>query len=147
MPLSSSLPVCHGALLSGNAAPAHTYPWASGGLPSVLGPHPERLPVAHDAPAEGSTTMTHAPRLESWNRRTFLKGMGLGFLTFDGLSCLTQGVPVGWAAAPPSRFVYAWTAFDLLDPHVKYDGNAYFFNLNMYDNLLRYQGNPPEIVP
>jgi peptide/nickel transport system substrate-binding protein len=34
-----------------------------------------------------------------------------------------------------------------LDPHVKYDGNAYFFNLNMYDNLLRYQGNPPEIVP
>jgi len=52
-----------------------------------------------------------------------------------------------WAAAPPARFIYAWTAFDLLDPHVKYDGNAYFFNLNMYDNLLRYQGNPPEIGP
>jgi peptide/nickel transport system substrate-binding protein len=91
--------------------------------------------------------MTHAPRQESWNRRTLLKGMGLGFLTFGGLSHLEQGMPRVWAATPPARFVYAWTAFDLLDPHVKYDGNAYFFNLNMYDNLLRYQGNPPEIVP
>jgi ABC-type transport system substrate-binding protein len=91
--------------------------------------------------------MTHAPRLEGWNRRTLLKGMGLGFLTFGVLSHLEQGIPSVWAAAPPARFVYAWTAFDLLDPHVKYDGNAYFFNLNMYDNLLRYQGNPPEIVP
>jgi ABC-type transport system substrate-binding protein len=73
--------------------------------------------------------------------------MGLGTLALAGLSPLTRGYPEAWAAAPPGRFVYAWTAFDLLDPHVKYDGNAYFFNLNMYDNLLRYQGNPPEIVP
>jgi len=91
--------------------------------------------------------MTHVTRLEGWQRRTILKGMGLGALTLSGLSWLSQDAPTGWAAAPPGRFVYAWTAFDLLDPHVKYDGNAYFFNLNMYDNLLRYQGNPPEIVP
>jgi peptide/nickel transport system substrate-binding protein len=82
-----------------------------------------------------------------WTRRTFLQGVGLGTLALAGLSPLTRGSPETWAAAPPGRFVYAWTAFDLLDPHVKYDGNAYFFNLNMYDNLLRYQGNPPEIVP
>ena len=82
-----------------------------------------------------------------WNRRTFLKGVGLGTLSLASLST-TAGIPSAvWAAAKPTRFVYAWTAFDLLDPHVKYDGNAYFFNLNMYDNLLRYQGNPPEIVP
>ena len=92
--------------------------------------------------------MTHGQCLEGWNRRTFLKGMGLlGALTFSDLVCLSQGAPAAVAATQPTRFVYAWTAFDLLDPHVKYDGNAYFFNLNMYDNLLRYQGNPPEIVP
>jgi peptide/nickel transport system substrate-binding protein len=92
--------------------------------------------------------MTHGQCLEGWNRRTFLKGMGLlGALTFSDLACLSQGAPAAAAATQPTRFVYAWTAFDLLDPHVKYDGNAYFFNLNMYDNLLRYQGNPPEIVP
>src|SRR5262245_61635572 len=91
--------------------------------------------------------MTHSFRLDNGNRRTFLKGMGLGALTLGGLSSLAQNAPAVWAAAPPTRFVYAWTAFDLLDPHVKYDSNAYFFSLNMYDNLLRYQGNPPEIVP
>ena len=91
--------------------------------------------------------MTHVTRLEGWQRRTILKGMGLGALTFSGLSWLSQDAPAVWAAAPPGRFVYAWPAFDLLDPHVKYDGNAYFFNLNMYDNLLHYQENAPEIVP
>src|SRR5690606_12218947 len=55
--------------------------------------------------------------------------------------------PEAHAAATPKRFIYAWTAFDILDPHVKYDLNATFFTLNMYDGLLRYQGNPPEIVP
>jgi len=58
----------------------------------------------------------------------------LGALTFSDLACLSQGAPAAAAATQPTRFVYAWTAFDLLDPHVKYDGNAYFFNLNMYDN-------------
>ena len=82
-----------------------------------------------------------------WNRRTFLKGVGLGTLSLAGISTTARVPSAVWAAAKPTRFVYAWTAFDLLDPHVKYDGNAYFFNLNMYDNLLRYQGNPPEIVP
>jgi peptide/nickel transport system substrate-binding protein len=43
--------------------------------------------------------------------------------------------------------VSTWNAFDVLDPHVKYGVSAAAFNLNMYDNLLRYQGNPPEIVP
>jgi peptide/nickel transport system substrate-binding protein len=81
------------------------------------------------------------------NRRSFLKGMGLSAFALAGLAPFFRIPPRAWAAAKPSRFVYAWTAFDLLDPHVKYDGNAYFFNLNMYDNLLRYQGSPPEIVP
>jgi peptide/nickel transport system substrate-binding protein len=81
-----------------------------------------------------------------WTRRTFLREVGLGTLSLAGISTFRVH-PEAWAAAKPTRFVYAWTAFDLLDPHIKYDGNAYFFNLNMYDNLLRYQGNPPKIVP
>ncbi len=36
---------------------------------------------------------------------------------------------------------------ETLDPHIKYDVPAALFNLNIYDNLLRYQGNPPKIVP
>ena len=52
-----------------------------------------------------------------------------------------------WGAGPATRLVSTWNAFDVLDPHVKYGVSAAAFNLNMYDNLLRYQGNPPEIVP
>ena len=91
--------------------------------------------------------MTQTSHLEGLTRRTLLKGMGLGTATFAGLAHLVQESAGVWAAAPPTRFVYAWTAFDLLDPHIKYDGNAYFFTLNMYDNLLRYRDNPPHIVP
>jgi peptide/nickel transport system substrate-binding protein len=82
-----------------------------------------------------------------WNRRSFLKGVGLGTLAVAGGTFPTPLTPPAAAADRPRRFVYAWTAFDILDPHVKYDLNATFFTLNMYDNLLRYQGNPPEIVP
>jgi peptide/nickel transport system substrate-binding protein len=82
----------------------------------------------------------------STNRRSFLKGMGLSAFALAGLVPFSRIAPPARAATKPTRFVYAWTAFDILDPHVKYDGNAYFFNLNMYDNLLRYQGSPPEIV-
>ena len=72
--------------------------------------------------------------------------MGLNAFALAGLAPFARIAPDAWAAAKPSRCVYAWTAFDLLDPHVKYDGIAYFFNLNMNDNLLRYQGSPAEIV-
>ena len=46
-----------------------------------------------------------------------------------------------------AKFVVTWNAFDTMDPHVKQDVSAAAFNLNIYDNLLRYQGNPPQIVP
>jgi hypothetical protein len=66
----------------------------------------------------------------TWNRRSFLKGIGLSAFALAGLAPFSRMPLQAWAAAKPSRFVYAWTAFDLLDPHVKYDGNAYFFTLN-----------------
>ncbi|HEX9867278.1 MAG TPA: ABC transporter substrate-binding protein, partial [Candidatus Tectomicrobia bacterium] len=51
------------------------------------------------------------------------------------------------AAGTTAKLVSTWAAFDVLDPHIKYDVPAAAFNLNVYDNLLRYQGNPPESIP
>ena len=82
-----------------------------------------------------------------WQRRTFLKGAGLGVLAASGLTALQPLCPQSWAAGERTRFVSTWNAPDILDPHVKYDVGAAAFNLNLYDNLLRYHGNPPEIVP
>jgi len=82
-----------------------------------------------------------------WQRRTFLKGAGLGVLAASGLTALQPLGPQSWAAGERTRFVFTWNAPDILDPHVKYDVGAAAFNLNLYDNLLRYHGNPPEIVP
>jgi peptide/nickel transport system substrate-binding protein len=83
----------------------------------------------------------------TWSRRSFLKRVGLGTLSLASLSPLALRSCQAWAAPQSKRFIYAWTAFDILDPHVKYDLNSTFFTLNMYDNLLRYQKNPPETVP
>src|SRR5215510_11044561 len=82
-----------------------------------------------------------------WQRRTFLKGAGLGVLAASGLTALPPLCPQSWAAGERTRFVSTWNAPDILDPHVKYDVGAAAFNLNLYDNLLRYHGNPPELVP
>jgi peptide/nickel transport system substrate-binding protein len=51
------------------------------------------------------------------------------------------------AAEKQAKLVVTWNSFDTMDPHVKQDVSAATFNLNIYDNLLRYQGNPPDIVP
>jgi peptide/nickel transport system substrate-binding protein len=81
------------------------------------------------------------------NRRSFLKGVGAGALAVAGVGFPTPLLRRSWAAGPTTKLVSTWNAFDVLDPHVKYDVSAAAFNLNMYDNLLRYQGNPPQIVP
>ena len=80
-----------------------------------------------------------------WSRRTFLSRTGFGGLAAASLTALrhTQGEAVEKSA----KFVVTWNAFDTMDPHVKQDVSAAAFNLNIYDNLLRYQGNPPAIVP
>jgi len=87
----------------------------------------------------------HSKRM--WNRRAFLKATGLGTLALAGVPSIRPLIPQAWAAAEGSKFIHTWDTIDTLDPHVKYDVPAACFNLNMYDNLLRYQGNPPEIVP
>jgi len=82
-----------------------------------------------------------------WQRRTFLKGSWLGVLAASGLTALQPLCLQSRAAGERTRFVSTWNAPDILDPHVKYDVGAAAFNLNLYDNLLRYHGNPPELVP
>jgi len=39
------------------------------------------------------------------------------------------------------------TEMNNMDPHQRFSVDAYSFTLNMYDNLLRFQGNPPRVVP
>src|SRR5882762_4954784 len=34
-----------------------------------------------------------------------------------------------------------------LDPHALYDVPSSFIQLNVYDNLYRYEGNPPKLKP
>jgi hypothetical protein len=57
----------------------------------------------------------------TWNRRAFLKGVGLGALAICGLPSGRRLRPQAWAAGAQSKFVYAWGTFDTLAPHVKYD--------------------------
>lgn len=89
--------------------------------------------------------MTREDTTRLLHRRTLLKQAGLGTLALAGLTA--TGIQPVRAAGERIRFVSTWNAPDILDPHVKYDVSAAAFNLNMYDNLLRYTGNPPEIVP
>jgi ABC-type transport system substrate-binding protein len=83
----------------------------------------------------------------SETRRSFLKGMGLSALATVGLASPTPLLRRSSAACATAKLVSTWAAFDVLDPHIKYDVPAAAFNLNIYDNLLRYQGNPSEIIP
>jgi peptide/nickel transport system substrate-binding protein len=81
-----------------------------------------------------------------WSRRAFLSRAGFGGLATVSLTAL-HAIPQGEAAEKSTKFVVTWNAFDTIDPHVKQDVSAAAFNLNIYDNLMRYQGNPPAIVP
>jgi peptide/nickel transport system substrate-binding protein len=81
-----------------------------------------------------------------WSRRAFLSRAGFGGLAAMSLTAL-HAICQSEAAEKSAKFVVTWNAFDTMDPHVKQDVSAAAFNLNIYDNLMRYQGNPPQIVP
>jgi peptide/nickel transport system substrate-binding protein len=81
-----------------------------------------------------------------WSRRAFLSRAGFGGLAAASLTALSAR-PAAGAVEQNAKLVITWSSFDTMDPHVKQDVSAAAFNLNIYDNLVRYQGNPPEIVP
>ena len=91
--------------------------------------------------------MTQVTSLHDRNRRSFLANLGASALALVGLASPSPLLRRSWAAGTTAKLVSTWNAFDVLDPHVKYDVSAAAFNLNIYDNLLRYQGNPPQLVP
>ncbi len=81
-------------------------------------------------------------------KSSFGKVPSIGFLVIIGIILSLALANPAMAAAKKSRFVMAIGAeYESVDPHVKYDVPGYLPFLNMYDNLLRYQGNPPKIVP
>jgi peptide/nickel transport system substrate-binding protein len=81
-----------------------------------------------------------------WSRRAFLSRASFGGLAAASLTALSAR-PAAGAREQNAKLVITWSSFDTMDPHVKQDVSAAAFNLNIYDNLVRYQGNPPEIVP
>ncbi len=64
-----------------------------------------------------------------------------------GGALLAGVLPAGGMAADASTFVSGWGLPINLDPHQVYDVPMQGLMLNAYDNLYRYQGDPPKIVP
>jgi peptide/nickel transport system substrate-binding protein len=63
---------------------------------------------------------------------------------------LALALALGLAAGPAgAQSVMVWgdNLPANLDPHVPYDVPSSFIQLNVYDNLYRYEGNPPQIKP
>src|SRR5262249_32143516 len=50
-------------------------------------------------------------------------------------------------AGPPGVLVTGDNLPANVDPHQIFDVPMQFYSLNTYDNLYRYEGNPPELVP
>ncbi|MDF3010048.1 MAG: transporter substrate-binding protein [Burkholderiales bacterium] len=56
-------------------------------------------------------------------------------------------VPQAHAAPPPGTLVTGDNLPTNLDPHQIFDVPMMLYSLNAYDNLYRYQGNPPALKP
>jgi peptide/nickel transport system substrate-binding protein len=68
------------------------------------------------------------------------------------LAVVTAGlVATGFEAAPATaqdRFVFAnSSAYDTLDPHAVFDIGRIASRLNLYDGLMRWEDNPPQLQP
>jgi ABC-type transport system substrate-binding protein len=59
-----------------------------------------------------------------------------------------HAVPGVTQAQAEARFVFAnETNYDTMDPHVAFDVGRVAVRLNLYDGLMRWQGNPAELEP
>lgn len=97
----------------------------------------------------GEWTSARAVAEIPMGRRSFLKAAA-GAAVGMGLGSLLSEIPGGpaYGAEPPTHVVFGTTSeIETADPHVKYAVSAYPVSLNLYDNLLRFQGNPPRVVP
>jgi peptide/nickel transport system substrate-binding protein len=71
-------------------------------------------------------------------------------MTKRALTLLALGLVLVAVAAPAhaqSTMVWGDNLPSNLDPHALYDVPSSFIQLNVYDNLYRYEGNPPKMKP
>jgi peptide/nickel transport system substrate-binding protein len=76
------------------------------------------------------------------SRRACILGLGSAPLALGSVSGATH-------AAPTNKiFVFANSSrYNTLDPHVVYDVARVASRINLYDGLMRWLGNPPELKP
>ena len=72
--------------------------------------------------------------------------MTIRFRTLLLVCALLATVAAGPAAAQ-NTLVWGDNLPANLDPHALYDVPSSFIQLNVYDNLYRYEGNPPRLKP
>jgi len=71
----------------------------------------------------------------------------LAALACTAIFALSTGVPLSDAAAK-ARFVFANESdYDTIDPHAAFDVGRVAIRLNIYDGLMRWQGNPAKLEP
>jgi peptide/nickel transport system substrate-binding protein len=73
--------------------------------------------------------------------------MSARLLALTVLGLLALGTAAGPAAGQDQVMVWGDALPAKLDPHDPYDVPAALIQLNVYDNLYRYQGNPPQLQP
>lgn len=73
----------------------------------------------------------------------FLRSSALAGLAFAA----TLGAMGATTSVQANEIVWSDTLPSGLDPHVVFDVPMQLYMLNAYDNLYRYHGNPPELVP
>lgn len=76
-------------------------------------------------------------------RRALLAGAAVA-LALGTTALLPQSAH---AQGPSSELVWSDQLPSGLDPHVVFDVPMQLYMLNVYDNLYRYKGNPPELAP
>lgn len=65
-------------------------------------------------------------------------------LALGGLAAATDGAE----AKAGGKFVFANSSpYDTMDPHAVFDVGRVAIRINLYDGLMRWQGNPPELKP
>jgi peptide/nickel transport system substrate-binding protein len=82
-------------------------------------------------------------------RRAALRLLAVAAYLATGLAALSIGqLTTVSEAAAATRFVFANESdYDTMDPHVAFDVGRVAVRLNVYDGLMRWQGNPAKLEP
>lgn len=71
-----------------------------------------------------------------------------GLAGFGAAALVALSIGFAQPAEAAGKFVFAnSSAYDTLDPHAVFDVGRVASRINMYDGLMRWQNNPPELQP